>query len=347
MEQFLAWWLRQLTGLLPASWRPGAQSDAAALESGDSLILSLMPGTPGTVDAARRRRQRRVQLGRFGLDPAGLAALRLAVGAGRHGPVRLLLPPALLLEQQVSLPLPAERDLETALRWEMDRLTPFAADAIFWTWRILERDRARGQIRLRLLLVAREAVGAVMDALTAAGLAPARLEADGQPSRAIPLGNRRRAGPRRQALFAGLAVAAALAVAAIVVPFVRQQAELDRLADEIATLRPQIDISDALRRRVADRAASTEIVAAEATRVGDALGILAILTDLLPDNTALYDLSLRDRVLTFSGQSTEAARLIPILAADPAVRNPVFSAPVTRNEMTRTEAFAIRAEMQP
>lgn len=339
---FFAWWLRQLIGLLPEAWRPavGAVDD----EAGDSVMLAL--GEGHTLEVARRRGKRLLNLGRFTLDAAGLASLRAAIGAGRHGPIRLLLPPALLLEQPVSLPLQAERGLETALRWEMDRLTPFPADAVFWTWRILQRDRARGQLDLRLVLVAKVAIQSTLDALAGAGLAPARLEAAGEPGRVISLSGRRVA-PRRPALLAGVAICLALMVAAIAVPFIRQQAELDRLDARLADLRPQVDVADALRRRVADRAASADVVAAEAARVGNTAQILAVLTDLLPDDTSLYELSLRDRVLTFTGQSTQAARLIPVLAADPAIRNPVFAAPVTRNELTRTEAFSIRAEIRP
>ena len=346
LEQFFAWWLRQLTGLLPAAWR-GRLTGAAAADAADSVSLALPPGLPGTVEASRRRRRQMLRLGRFGLDPAGLAALRAAIGTGRHGPIRLVLPPTLLLEQSVTLPLAAERGLDTALRWEMDRLTPFTADAVFWTWRVVERDRVRNQINLRLLLVAKSAIASVTDALAAAGLAPARLEAEGDPARHIAVDGKRRSAPRRPALIALLGLCAALAVVAVALPFLQQQAELDRLDAAIADARPQVEVADALRRRLLARSTSTQTVGAEAARVGNALGILTVLTELLPDDTSLYDLSLRDRVLTFGGQSTQAARLIGILAADPAVRNPVFSAPVTRNELTGTEAFAIRLEMKP
>ncbi len=343
----LSWWLRQLAGLLPAAWRP-AVGDAAE-EAGDSVMLALAgePGAgPPTLEAARRRGKRLLRLGRFTLDAAGLASLRAAIGSGRHGPIRLLLPPALLLEQSVSLPLQAERGLETALRWEMDRLTPFPADAVFWTWRILHRDRARGQLDLRLMLVAKAAIQASLEALAAAGLAPARLEAAGQPGRVIPLSGRR-AAPRRPALLGGIALCLVLAAMAVAVPFLRQQAELDRLEARLADLRPQVDVADALRRRIAERAAGVDVVAAEAARVGNTLQALAALTDLLPDDTSLYELAVRDRVLTFTGQSTQAARLIPVLAGDPSFRNPVFAAPVTRNELTRTETFSVRAELRP
>ncbi len=351
IRMFLAWWLRQLASLLPPGWRPAAVAGDMPEDTADSVMLVLAAtrtGHPATaVDAVRRRRRRLIPLGRFALDANGLAGLRAAIGAGRHGPIRLVLPPTLLLEQPVTLPLPAERGLDSALRWEMDRLTPFTADAVFWTWRIVQRDRVRNQLSLRLILVAKAAVQATVDALAAVGLAPARLEAAGEPARSISLAGPRRSATRRPALIAGVGLCAALAIAAIVVPFVRQQAELDRLGVRIADLRPQVEMAEALRRRVAERAASSDVVAAEAARVGNTLRMLAAVTDLLPDDTSLYDLTLRDRVVTFSGQSSQAARLIPALAADPAVRNPVFSAAVTRNEMTRTEAFSIRAEMQP
>ena len=351
LRTFFAWWLRQLAALLPPAWRPTAVTGAVPEDTADSVLLAVGPARPGhpaaAIDAARRRRQRLIPLGRFTLDPIGLAALRAAIGTGRHGPIRLVLPPTLLLEQPVTLPLAAERGLDSALRWEMDRLTPFTADAVFWTWRLVQRDRIRNQLTLRLVLIAKSAVQSTVDALSAAGLAPARLEAAGDPARAISLTGSRRAAPRRPVLIAGLGLCAGLAVAAIVIPFIRQQAELDRLDARIADLRPQVDVAETLRRRVADRTAGVDVVAAEAARVGNTLRILATLTDLLPDDTSLYELAIRDRILTFTGQSSQAARLIPALAADPAVRNPVFSAAVTRNDMTRTEAFSIRAEMQP
>ena len=127
----------------------------------------------------------------------------------------------------------------------------------------------------------------------------------------------------------------------------RQELAFRRLDARIAELRPDVDAADALRRRLSDRAAGAGVVAAEAARVGNAIGMLATITELMPDDTFLYGLTLRDRMLTITGQSASAARLIPALAADPAVANPVFAAPVTRNEFTNAESFSIRAEMRP
>ncbi len=342
---FLSWWGRQLLDVLPARLR----STRPAHEVGDAVLLSLVeagPGSRAVLDATRRRQRRTVPLGRFGVDEAGLGALRAALG-GARGRVLLLLPTRLLLEQEVVLPLAAEGDLDTALRWEMDRLTPFAAEQIFWSWVIDRRDRVRGRLHLRLRLVPKLAVADVLEALGAAGLAPALLASSSHPERVVPLiGTRRRPGGDRAAAAAGVVFACAV-VAAVAAPFIRQEFAFQELDTRIAAMRQEVDAADALRRRLNERAASADIMAAEGARVGDAVRTLSAITEVLPDNTYLFGLGLRDRILTITGQSASAAKLIPAIAGDPAFLDPTFSAPVTRNEMTDAEAFSIRTEVRP
>ena len=62
---------------------------------------------------------------------------------------------------------------------------------------------------------------------------------------------------------------------------------------------------------------------------------------------AAIGVAVRGRVLTLAGQSAAAARLIPALTAAPTLRDPAFSAPITRNEATQAELFSIRAMVAP
>ena len=140
---------------------------------------------------------------------------------------------------------------------------------------------------------------------------------------------------------------AVLAVVAAGLPFVQQSAASRAVEARIAALRPAVDQADALRREIAQATGSNDVIAAERARVGDALGVVATVTAVLPDDTYLTDFQLQGRVLTLTGQSAAAARLIALLAAEPALRNPAFTAPVTRNEPGRAEGFAIRAEVAP
>ncbi len=152
---------------------------------------------------------------------------------------------------------------------------------------------------------------------------------------------------RRRALAGLAACCALLAATAAALPFITQDFALRREDARIGRLRPQVAEAETLRRRIADRAGGSDAVAAEAARVGQALNVIATLTALLPDDTTLTALSLRQRALTLTGRSGSAARLIPLLAADPAIRGAAFAAPVTRIAGTQGDIFSIRAEFVP
>ncbi len=344
VREFFEWWGRQLWEVVPGQWRQARRADAV-----DGIILALEQPRGDAfpvLEASRRRGAREVALGRFRLDAAGLEQLRGAVGTVRQGAVRLLLPARMVLEKDVTLPLAAESGLETALRWEMDRLTPFPAEAVYWNWVLEARDRQRAQLMLRLRLVPKTAVAAVLERLASAGLQPGVLASVSDPARAIPLDGRHAPTRNSRALAALGALCAALLVVALAVPIVRQELRFRAVEAQIEAIRPEVALADGIRKRLSDRAANTDVMAAEAGRVGDAMQMIATVTQVLPNDTYLFGLTLRDRMLTIIGQSAAAAKLIPALAADPGIRDPVFAAPVTRNETTGTEAFTIRAEMK-
>ncbi len=357
LTEFLMWWVEQLRSLAPAALRPGRTDHA---DRALAAVLQAVPANgPAAVELLARRRGGTTPLGRFTLDPAGIAALRaVASGLGqrpfraagrklvqgaRSAPTVLVLPRAMLLEQQVVLPLAAERELDRVLHYEMDRLTPFPAAELFWSAVVERRDRARGRLHLRLGLVPRVQLEPVLGALAQAGIRPTLLEAgpDWRMLLERPATGAWRHGPA----LAG-AACALMAVGAAGAPFLTQWVMSRRVEQQIAALRPAVGQVEALRRTIAANAAGTDVIATQRNKVGDALGTLALLTDLLPDDTYLNDLAIRSRVVTMSGQSAAAARLIATLAADPGIRSPSFAAPVTRNQDGR-EGFSIKAEVVP
>jgi len=344
LNEFLLWWAQQLKAAMPAQIMP---SGAGPEARGPIVVVHLTPGPP-SVEILVRRKGREDTLGRFALDPAGIAALRAAV-AGQGSSAVLRLPPELVLEQRATLPIAAERDPERVLQYEMDRITPFAADELFWTWTIERRDRAQGRLHLRLSLVPKAQLVPVIEALRQVGVRTTMLESlvPGGLARRITL-DRAHPGPwRRRGLAIAGTMCALLAIAAVAVPFWVQSVRSAEVERQIADLRPKVDSAETLRRRILSSTAGTDVFAEQRGRVGDVLQMLATLTDLLPDDTFLNELTFRARVVTISGQSAGAARLIAALAAEPSIRNPAFAAPVTRNEGTRGEGFSIRAEVVP
>jgi general secretion pathway protein L len=349
LAEFLDWWWRQLRDLVPQRWRGRDLARAAGLLV---EVETLAVGTPAAVRLILRRKGRASEIGRFVLDEAGeRAAHQTLAGRGRGGTVVLVLPPMVLLEREVVLPLAAERDPGRVLHYEMDRITPFAADEVFWNWAVERRDRALGRLHLRLSLAPKAPLQELVAALARIGAVPTALEGrtSAGPSRHIGLGRPPSRGERwrRRALAAAAGGCAGLAVAAVAQPFVQQALARHAIEAGIAALRPRVEQAEALRRRIAASEAGGDVLASARARVGDALQAIAIVTDLLPDDTYLTDFVLRQRKLTLSGQSAAAAKLIAALSAEATLRNAAFVAPVTRADSGHADLFSIRAELAP
>ena len=95
------------------------------------------------------------------------------------------------------------------------------------------------------------------------------------------------------------------------------------------------------------RGARSDFIESERDKAGRPLVVLAAATRVLPDDTYLTEMELRQRKVTLTGRSAAAARLIGPLAADGTFRNPGFAAPVTRLESLHTELFTINTEVGP
>jgi general secretion pathway protein L len=68
---------------------------------------------------------------------------------------------------------------------------------------------------------------------------------------------------------------------------------------------------------------------------------------VLPDDTYLTSLSIRQRKLAIAGRSAAAAKLIGGMAAHPLIHNPAFVAPVIRDETNGGQMFSIRSDLGP
>lgn len=356
LNDFLTWWAEQMLGLLPARV---ARSGGGGRSN--AMVVAWRPGHPPHLDIGIRRDGQQLPAGSFALDPPGIAAAcHVLAQRGRPPAIVLRGTADQLLERQLTLPLAAERDLGRVLRYEMDRLTPFDADEVFWSCAVERRDRARGTLHLRLSLVAKASVQAATDALRALGTVPAWLEVpvSGGAVRQIDLGAPQAdRGRSYRATRVAAGVCGALALAAVCLPFVLQYWQFHAVEARIDAMQPRMAEIDALRRRSANQGTGSNVMSAERARIGDALQVLATITELLPDDTMLTDFSLSQGKLGLGGVSSAASRLIPTLAGDPLIRNPTFVAPVTRagdgrgegrrGEAARVDRFAIRAELAP
>jgi general secretion pathway protein L len=344
IRDFFTWWSGQLADLLPQQLRRSAFGVADAL-----VVTPIGPLGQGveavTVDL--RRNGKETPLGHFDLGAVGLAELPRT--AGRTTVLRL--GDADVLGKMVTLPLAAERELDQALTFEMDRETPFSAEEIYWNHRIIAADRQNGRLSVRLSLVPKANLDPLLTGLAHIGIQPARVEIADGPDHGfyLPLNgdgsHARRASTR--VLWPLAALCAVLALVAVATPFVRQELAIAALEREVAAGRAAAAEADNLRQEIDRLSGSAGFIESERDKAGRPLTVLAAATRVLPDDTYLTEMELRQRKATLSGRSAGAARLIAALAADGEFRNPAFSAPVTRLEALRAELFTINAEVRP
>lgn len=329
LERFLAWWSRQLVGLVPAGLARLAspRRDAPVVEAHGEEFLGHLRGRP-------------LGAGRFTLDASGAHALAEAIrGTRRHPqPVVLRLAGPAVLRKSVRLPLATEASLPQVLAFEMDRETPFTADELYWDFTVLHRDRAAGRLDVELLLVPRPIVDRLAGLLRAQGLPPMAVEAAGTGDRP-PVRLRRgwtgdaAGSPRSRNLVRGLVAAnAVLALLLTATPFIRQQRALDAVQARLDAARPAFEAATALRRERDRRTEAADLLRAERVRSPGALRVLQALTNALPGDAWLTEFALRGEQLTLTGQSPSAAGIIGRLSAAPLLRDPAFTAPITRRE---------------
>ncbi len=337
LREMWFWYRRQMAGLLPEAWRS------------DGLPASALIATPHGDDAlglARRRRGRESALG-----TARIAGLREAMAVlPASEPAVLRLPTALLLERNVTLPLAAERDIAGALRLNLETLTPFGADEVYWTWQTIQRDKARGRLVLRLQVLPRQSVSRLVQALGQSGHPVICAEfprSDGQ-STLLPFETQsaRRAASSRRLLPALAGVVAGVLLVFVLVRPAMTQISLASVETRIADLRPKLAEADALRRELRGDAGD-DLLAGERARIGSKLQTIAMLTAALPDDTSLTELTLSQHMVTLSGMSANAAKLLLALSQNPGLRDVAFAAPVTHGTDGSTDLFSIRAATRP
>jgi general secretion pathway protein L len=340
LAEFFTWWRQHLLELVPEalSRRAGPEFNALVIDSTTSDLVTLR----------RRRSGVETRVAQLRLDEPGLTSLRAALSARAAGEAVLLrVPGSYVLERPVALPLAAERDVERVLAYDMERLTPFSVDEVFWAAAVEARDRTRSRLQLRLTFIPRAYVQATIDTLADCAGRPNYIEAD-TPSgpRVIRLQHEASSGGiARLSGRAAAAVLAGLAATVVISPFLRQSLDLEASQAQLNALAPRIGEVNTLRDRIAGAGAGGDAVANETKRLGDMMEALAAITEILPDDSYLTEFTMRERKITLAGQASSAPKLISALSADPRIRNPAFTAPVTRNENNRNDVFAIRADL--
>lgn len=340
-SRFLSWWRDALSSWLPARWRTlfGLAAERLLLvpQAGEVQLLKAGPA---------------------GLEP--LAELPLPVTAAELDAVlepRLaslprwsLLPAVQVLRRPLLLPAAAAERLREVVGFEIDRQTPFTAEAVYFDARIVGR-RADGQLEAELVVVRRQGVDRALESLgpIAQGLAGLDVaDADGQPLgvNLLPPALRvRRASPARTWNLIAVVVALLALVFAGWQVLSNRRAAADGFAAEVERSAAQARGVAAQRQQLVDLVEGARFLQAQRAARPTTVEILDELTRLLPDNTYLEKVSVEGDRLLLIGLSPEAPGLVKVLEGSKLWTSPALTGALQMDRRTRLDRFSMTAQL--
>ncbi len=275
---------------------------------------------------------------------------RKQIKVERSTPLVLQMPAAGALAKELTLPLAAAANLRQVLGYEMDRITPFKANQLYYDALLLEQQPAQKRIRVRLSALPRSAVDAHLEALAAIGLYPDALRIVGEPSalNLLPLERRPRRGVWSRRLLRLLAsIGLALALAAALLPLWQQRTIVIALQKKVDTLQRQSGEILALREQLEKATLAAQFLTEKKQNRPPMVELLRELTAILPDHSWLERLQIKGDHVQLIGQSASAPALLGVVEASRWLNSAAFTSPVTNDRRTGKDRFVMEAKIAP
>ncbi|MEP7262435.1 MAG: pilus assembly protein PilM, partial [Usitatibacter sp.] len=304
------WWTDELARMVPESFARGTRLPVLAFETGGDVVLVEPKSAAGPEARVAATSLEALQA------RAALAALLARVGETRSR-ARLCLDREETLLRRVSMPAATEENLSQVMGFEMDRLTPFRADEVYFDQRVVSRDAAAAQIVVQVAVARRELVDARVARMRDLGVSvqgvTVRDDAPGQYASfdLLPHAQRgERESPNDRLLKHGLIAAVlVLLFAALALPIWQKRESVIEVQPLVARAQQDAQATDNIGRELERQVADYNYLLTRKHAWG-ALSYLEDVSRLLPDNTWVQQFDLRaagkSREVQITGETTSS-----------------------------------------
>ncbi|MDH3476136.1 MAG: pilus assembly protein PilM [Rhodospirillales bacterium] len=347
-SRFFGWWFSELADCVPDRLREmiGASVQKLVILIADKAVtFEHVKGKTvlwlGSLDLSQS-------------SPAGQReTIREIISDAKLGSAQVVirLPRGSALRRAVDLPAPALENLREVLGFEMDRHTPFSADEVYFDYHVIGEDRENKQIKVDLVVMARDVADRAISLVTGWGLEPDRLSLadrlDGEKDfNLLPRKAGRSGGAASYRYTLGLAAVAVIVLAVgLYWPLKERKAELAELEGRLEQVRTEASSANDLTQRVEDLAKRSRFVMAQKRDRFSVTELLDEVTRLLPDDTWALQFGQRGDQMTVSGYSVKPSALIGILEGSSMLTQVRFSSPVTADPRVGRDRFNISAQV--
>ena len=329
IRQGLAWWFDELLELVPPEWRARLAQRPQLVVDWDERGLSRRDGNISKP-----------------FDPASHTARELDNAT-------IVLPMSRVLTRELDLPLLPPNDMRRLIALDIDRLTPFPAEAVYFDTEIVQRDPERGKQRVLLGVMPRGAFAEILERAQSAGLGAAAVGMRGEAGSNIHfdfLAQARGAGGvsgARARLPLWWAAVGALMAANVALFAYRDSAALDELRGNVESQQATVALAMRLHAKVeAESERRTALL--ERLAHNAPLRILDAVTKAMPANAWARRLEWNGQTVQVSGYEQGPAGLLVKFESSPVLRNArALSANAKPAAPNTPEAFEIAADVRP
>ena len=354
LSGLVRWWTEELSKLLPDRFAAfgGAGRVPQLSIDGDDLVL-VEPRSAAGADS-------RVALSTLDAERARQAARLLLERAGEtRARARLCLAHDEALVRRITMPAATEENLAQVLGFEMDRLTPFRPEEVYFDHRVVARDSAAGTLSVLIAVARRELVDARVAVLRELGMSVQGVTVRDDGGHAgsqldlLPTEQRGERESSRERLVkrALMGAVSALLLVALLFPVWRKREAVIAMHPLVAKAHSEAQATDVLARDLERQVADYNFLLAKKHAAAPALAYIEDVTRLLPDNTWVQQFELKSagktREVQITGETASSSKLIEILEQSTLLQNAATRGTVTRGSTPNSERFMIAAEAKP
>lgn len=351
LPAFFAWWGGELAPLVPAGLRqrwmpPKPQLWIVPAETGGGDLRVWRVGeTPEVVDVFGAGEDLELLRGRWRDLLAEFEDGRPEVRVCLHEDEVLALP--------VELPAAVESNLGQALRYQIDQVSPFNADQVYYDHRVAAHDHEHGRLQVELRIAVRESVDQLLERLQSIGVVVHRVdtlrpgdEAGPEDFNLLPAERRPHYVHARARL--NLMLAAALVVVLGLVmaqSLILRERTVHLLSEQADVLRAEALQVTRLNERLEESLLAANFLAEKRAAQPPSIELLAEATRLLPDDIWLQRFQLQGQELTVQGLTNGSQRVIGLLNESGFLRDTEIRGNITMDPVSGKERFTTTSQV--
>jgi len=348
-KKFFRWWKRELSFLIPDRIKQLLSDQQGTLivrPEGNNFVLSFwLDGKEEPLATLER-------------DETGISKYKEMLAADERlqkTDLIFRLTKKYAIQKELSLPAAAKENLYQVVTYELSRFSPFSAEHAYYAVKTLDVVNEPGQIRVMLILTAREVLDTFYRDLKAFGMIPKFVDYEEAPNdiengdghyNLLPEWLREKTDKTAQLVHASLAgLVALLLITALALPVWFQYRAVNDLQGKIDAIEKEAKSIKKLQAEVDTLVNETQQLIDKKSEKPPVVAVLDTLSKLIKDDTWLAYAQYANGQLQMQGESPAASSLISVLEASDIFVNAKFVSPVTRDNNSKMERFQITVDI--